>query len=70
MAPLINAAGIGSKPKNLPPSYAYANAGPMGAAKWVRQKSSGMMGRASTILTGGLGDVSNPDLRVHSLLGN
>lgn len=68
MAPLINLTS--STPRSAPPTYAYANAGPMGASKWIRQKSAGMRGRMSTILTGGLGDVSDPDIRTHSLLGN
>lgn len=69
MAPVIPSSATQVRPKAIP-TYAAANAGPMGAAAEVRRRESLMYGRRSTILTSGLGLAGDPSLRVHSLLGS
>lgn len=76
MAPVLSSIGIGgggygaAPAAPIAPSWAYAEAGPMGAAKRVREREASRHGRMSTILTSGLGDTSAPPVRMQSLLGS
>ena len=52
------------------PAWAYADSGPLGAARRVREQERNRYGMASTILTSGLGDTSPVPVQRRSLLGS